>query len=345
MSLTTNIRAQAPPSLVTDPSTALFQPRALPPETILDISAEARGQLAPEAESSAQAAFREHGCLVLRGLFASALIEAMHADYAGRYGALDARAMLEKSRMPPPNPIVARGEGRYQVTPRVSGAFGAPGVFANPLLRRILTQLLGADMQLSSMTLVVSHPGASLQTVHRDFGHLFAEPGVDLNLPAHAINVVVPLIDVDMQIGPTGVWPGSHRWLDNSRAQLDGMAACVLKRSDCMLLDYRTIHTGLPNQSTVQRPILYMVYARSWFFDDPNHFGTNPLDLSLDEHRRLPASAHPLLARALSQAMRDQGQRSSNGAPDPSSGAKIGRNDPCPCGSGRKYKQCHGKPG
>ncbi len=22
---------------------------------------------------------------------------------------------------------------------------------------------------------------------------------------------------------------------------------------------------------------------------------------------------------------------------------KIGRNDPCPCGSGRKYKQCCGK--
>jgi preprotein translocase subunit SecA len=24
-------------------------------------------------------------------------------------------------------------------------------------------------------------------------------------------------------------------------------------------------------------------------------------------------------------------------------GQKVGRNDPCPCGSGRKYKQCHGK--
>jgi preprotein translocase subunit SecA len=24
-------------------------------------------------------------------------------------------------------------------------------------------------------------------------------------------------------------------------------------------------------------------------------------------------------------------------------GEKVGRNDPCPCGSGRKYKQCHGK--
>ena len=22
---------------------------------------------------------------------------------------------------------------------------------------------------------------------------------------------------------------------------------------------------------------------------------------------------------------------------------KIGRNDPCPCGSGKKYKQCHGQ--
>jgi len=24
-------------------------------------------------------------------------------------------------------------------------------------------------------------------------------------------------------------------------------------------------------------------------------------------------------------------------------GRKIGRNEPCPCGSGKKYKQCHGQ--
>jgi len=23
-------------------------------------------------------------------------------------------------------------------------------------------------------------------------------------------------------------------------------------------------------------------------------------------------------------------------------GPKVGRNDPCPCGSGKKYKKCHG---
>ena len=26
-----------------------------------------------------------------------------------------------------------------------------------------------------------------------------------------------------------------------------------------------------------------------------------------------------------------------------SAGVKVGRNDPCPCGSGKKYKACHGK--
>jgi preprotein translocase subunit SecA len=24
-------------------------------------------------------------------------------------------------------------------------------------------------------------------------------------------------------------------------------------------------------------------------------------------------------------------------------GKKVGRNDPCPCGSGKKYKKCHGR--
>jgi preprotein translocase subunit SecA len=23
--------------------------------------------------------------------------------------------------------------------------------------------------------------------------------------------------------------------------------------------------------------------------------------------------------------------------------AKVGRNDPCPCGSGKKFKHCHGR--
>jgi hypothetical protein len=29
---------------------------------------------------------------------------------------------------------------------------------------------------------------------------------------------------------------------------------------------------------------------------------------------------------------------------DPRTGATVGRNDPCPCGSGKKWKRCHGAP-
>ena len=28
---------------------------------------------------------------------------------------------------------------------------------------------------------------------------------------------------------------------------------------------------------------------------------------------------------------------------DPATWGKVGRNEPCPCGSGKKYKHCHGK--
>ena len=45
-------------------------------------------------------------------------------------------------------------------------------------------------------------------------------------------------------------------------------------------------------------------------------------------------------ARASSEHKRVQ-----PGGPTVRSVPKVGRNDPCPCGSGRKYKHCHGRPG
>jgi preprotein translocase subunit SecA len=34
--------------------------------------------------------------------------------------------------------------------------------------------------------------------------------------------------------------------------------------------------------------------------------------------------------------------RSASGQAPVRAAARVGRNDPCPCGSGKKYKQCHG---
>ena len=36
--------------------------------------------------------------------------------------------------------------------------------------------------------------------------------------------------------------------------------------------------------------------------------------------------------------------KKNNNSPFIRSGKKVGRNDPCPCGSGKKYKHCCGKP-
>jgi preprotein translocase subunit SecA len=46
----------------------------------------------------------------------------------------------------------------------------------------------------------------------------------------------------------------------------------------------------------------------------------------------------------LAQEQGEQGEET-RAAPQPVQrlGPKVGRNDPCPCGSGKKYKQCHGK--
>ena len=46
--------------------------------------------------------------------------------------------------------------------------------------------------------------------------------------------------------------------------------------------------------------------------------------------------------RELDQARAAGSAASSNGNAPRVSGEKVGRNDPCPCGSGKKYKKCHG---
>jgi SEC-C motif len=131
----------------------------------------------------------------------------------------------------------------------------------------------------------------------------------------------------------------------------DSLTVSSLQRGDCLLMDYRTLHTGLPNQSGRARPMVYMVYARPWFFDYHNHIRVSrvPLDLPIEHYHELPASVRPLLARALYYAMLarwpevdEPGHAVQPSTYNPSSWGMARRNDPCACGSGKKYKHCHG---
>jgi preprotein translocase subunit SecA len=59
-----------------------------------------------------------------------------------------------------------------------------------------------------------------------------------------------------------------------------------------------------------------------------NAFGTPP-DASQQRASEMVSEANEAVAKAKAQPIR--------------TGPKVGRNDPCPCGSGKKYKQCCGK--
>jgi preprotein translocase subunit SecA len=44
----------------------------------------------------------------------------------------------------------------------------------------------------------------------------------------------------------------------------------------------------------------------------------------------------------ISRGVRSRGGDDVVDSNDPTTWGRVGRNAPCPCGSGRKYKHCHG---
>ncbi len=82
----------------------------------------------------------------------------------------------------------------------------------------------------------------------------------------------------------------------------------------------------------------YRQKAKSWFgvclhpSDRSLRFGFK-LEYEWQQNARLERMAHDARQPAnLSQAIKESANRS-----------RVGRNEPCPCGSGRKYKKCHGQ--
>ena len=266
-----------------------------------------RGALTQESTLAALTGLHEGGATILRGAFTPEFIDQLYAEFCARHGGHNLAGMSALAQAPFPNPIQKVGDGRFEIAMRMSGLFGQPVLFANPLLMNFLQPLLGRDlMRLGSVTAVASFPGAEMQHIHRDHPQLFHEfPQIGPALPMYAVNVSIPMIDVDATTGPTAIWPGSHRWPEKQEASPQmGMVSVPFQRGDAILMDYRTMHTGLPNRSQTVRPILYLVYTREWFFDDNNHRGRTPLDISLQQLQLLPAELNKLMMRAAQQQVR-----------------------------------------
>ena len=241
----------------------------------------------------------EHGCLILEGAFTASFITELYQAFDARYGGMSAEDMEAKCHQTGgPNKFFQVGGRRYEIAPTMKPPFSDPRLYANDGIRSVLNLLLGEMYKVSSFSVVVSHPGADMQHVHRDHNHLYEGEDVGRDLPPHAINVAVPLVDVDLEVGSTAFWPGSHRWETDHPCPEEQMVVPTLRPGDCMMLDYRTMHGGLPNRSARVRPILYVVYARPWFFDEKNFTNRNPLDLPEREYAKLPPDMKELMSRS-----------------------------------------------
>lgn len=126
------------------------------------------------------------------------------------------------------------------------------------------------ERYLAYTGVVWSFPGSPAQAPHRDGGHLFGAHVAPL--PPHALTVFMPLCDVPPELGPTQFYVGTHALRDEGGTlSLDAApVAARMRAGGVLVMDYRTVHFGGANTTQGERPVLYAVYARTWFADAVN---------------------------------------------------------------------------
>lgn len=242
----------------------------------------------PSFQQQAVDRFRQYGTLWLENVLSPDYVGCLREAYADRYLSLSRETLRKR------HAVV--GDKRFMVTIKIKPPFNSPALYANPIVMPILQQLLGSDCTISSFGSVVAMSGAGPQSVHFDYPPLFESESVCASLPPHAITLVVPLVDLNAETGSTAVWEGSHGRV-GAREQLsrlakdgsfEGATMPFTRVGDVFLMDFRLIHAGTANQSSIDRPILYIVYRRPWFREDMNFHEQPALQISPKQLRRIP---------------------------------------------------------
>lgn len=249
--------------------------------------------------------FRKNGYLPIKRLFDPALIDALHAEFErqfGELGTLEGRSGSFKNV----------GNRRLMLPVKLEGPFLDPALYANPHLAALLGALLGPDYLIDNFTCVIALPGAGAQRLHADHPDLFPERA-DLRerLDPYSITLAIPLVDLDPATGTTLVFPGSHRGPPD-----DSPALPYLARGGCFLMDYRLKHHGTENGSPAARPIVYIVYARSWFTDAANFRRWPRINVDLAGLASIPEAQRPLFRRLAAKGAFDRTEAELLGPPD-----------------------------
>jgi ectoine hydroxylase-related dioxygenase (phytanoyl-CoA dioxygenase family) len=178
-------------------------------------------------------------------------------------------------------------------------------LWANPIILGLLRAILGPDLLIDNLTIVTAYPGARDQQIHRDHNFLFSE-ATELRglVRPYAVTLVIPLIDLSEETGSTRLFPGTHRAETSSDNVLP-----IVARGDCFLMDYRLSHLGTANLSDQVRPMMFIVYARSWFTDIQNLRRQERIRITREDLAALPSAHWPLFRRLAAKGCFDVSER------------------------------------
>jgi hypothetical protein len=253
----------------------------------------AASELSRETIERASRSFRLDGALIIEDIVDAAVISELRRVFGEAYSQyLDGSVHGDVARV---------GERRLMIAIALEPPFDDPQLFANPYLLSTLSSELDKDLVIGAFGVVCSLPSAPTQHRHYDGGILFPSSGFDRLLPAPAITVTIPLVEMNELHGTTALWLGSHR--DDARVIKEPGITPVVREGSCMLWDFRLFHGGTPNRSNVPRPLLYLTYCRPWFLDHLNfNTKTNPKQKPLLASKKLLSSLSEQNRRLLLRA-------------------------------------------
>ena len=215
------------------------------------------GALGSETIERASRCFRADGALIIEDIVDTAIIAEARRAFDQAYS-----HYLDGSKH---EDALGVGDRRLLITIRLEPPFDDPRLFANPYLLPVLSAALDDGFVVGAFGVVCSLPSAPAQHQHDDGGILFPQSGLNSLLPAAAITVGIPLLEMNEVHGTTALWLGSHR--DASSALKEAAIEPVVREGSCMLWDFRLKHGGTPNRSALPRPLLYLTYCRPWFVE------------------------------------------------------------------------------
>jgi ectoine hydroxylase-related dioxygenase (phytanoyl-CoA dioxygenase family) len=224
------------------------------------------GILTTETVEHASRRFRADGALIIEDIVDTDLI----AEARRAFGQAYSQYMDDCGH----DDALSVGDRRLIITINLEPPFNNPQLFANPYVLPVLEAALDDGFVLGAFGIVCSLASAPAQHRHADGGFLFPRSGIDRLLPASAITVGIPLLEMNDVHGTTALWLGSHR--DATRVPDEEGIKPIVREGSCMLWDFRLSHCGTPNQSAVPRPLIYATYCRPWFLDHLNYGKSNP---------------------------------------------------------------------